>query len=78
LRPGEKLYEELFDESERIVPTFHEKLMMAVPQIPSTAFLAHHLLELEQVVRNYSVDEVSSIMQKMLPNSLNRRTEFKL
>ena len=78
LRPGEKLYEELFDKSERIVPTFHEKLMMAVPQIPSAALLAHHILELEQVVRSYSVDEVSSIMQKILPNSLNRRTEFKL
>jgi FlaA1/EpsC-like NDP-sugar epimerase len=73
MRPGEKLYEELFDESEQIVPTFHEKLMMAVPQLPPTEFLAHHILELEQVVRNYSVDEVSSIMQKILPNSLKHR-----
>jgi FlaA1/EpsC-like NDP-sugar epimerase len=78
MRPGEKLYEELFDESEQIVPTFHEKLMMAVPQLPSAEFLAHHILELEQVVRNYSVDEVSSIMRKILPNSLKHRTEFKL
>ncbi len=36
LRPGEKLYEELFDESETMVPAFHEKLKIAIPSnVPS-------------------------------------------
>jgi FlaA1/EpsC-like NDP-sugar epimerase len=70
MRRGEKLYEELFDESEQILPTFHEKLMMAVPQLPPMEFLDHHIAELEHVVQNYSVDEVSSVMRKILPNSL--------
>lgn len=31
LRPGEKLYEELFDEDEKILATSHKKIFMAIP-----------------------------------------------
>ena len=68
LRPGEKLYEELFDESERIVPTFHDKLMIAVPQVPSMPVLFRHISEFEKAVQNQAVDDIVPIIQSIVPN----------
>jgi FlaA1/EpsC-like NDP-sugar epimerase len=71
LRPGEKLYEELFDESERMLPTFHTKLMMAAPEVPSVAILDQSLADFERIVRNYSPDEVEEAVRKIIPNFKN-------
>jgi FlaA1/EpsC-like NDP-sugar epimerase len=68
LRPGEKLYEDLFDESEKIVQTQHKKLMMAVPQIPPASVLSRHMLELERVVQAYAVDDAITRIQAIVPN----------
>jgi FlaA1/EpsC-like NDP-sugar epimerase len=68
LRPGEKLYEDLFDESEKILQTDHKKLMMAVPQIPPASVLSHHLLELDRVVQAYAVEDAITRIQEIVPN----------
>jgi FlaA1/EpsC-like NDP-sugar epimerase len=67
LRPGEKLYEELFDKSERIIPTSHKKLMMAVPEVPPATILDHSISDFERVVQNCSTDEVVRTIQKIIP-----------
>jgi len=67
LRPGEKLYEELFDKSETIIPTSHRKLMMAVPEVPPAITLEHSISDFERVVQNYSPDEVIQTIQKIIP-----------
>jgi hypothetical protein len=51
-----------------MVQTNHRKLMMAVPAIPSAAALSRHLLELEQVVQAYAVDDVIPKIQAIVPN----------
>ena len=71
LRPGEKLYEDLFDETERIIPTSHNKLMIAVPEAPSSSSLANHMRDLEDIVRGYSVDHVVPKLQEIIPNFRN-------
>jgi FlaA1/EpsC-like NDP-sugar epimerase len=68
LRPGEKLYEELFDSTEKSVPTFHSKLMMALPEIPPLKLLNQYMSELEHAVLNYSVEEVDTIIRNIVPN----------
>jgi len=69
LRPGEKLYEELFDESEKIIPTFHEKLRSAIPlNIPPMDKLTRHISSLEQIISNNSVDELIPEIRKIVPN----------
>lgn len=68
LRPGEKLYEDLFDESEKMIPTPHEKLMIALPQIPSPAELSSAIADLTQIVQNYSLDEVVPRIRKIVPS----------
>jgi FlaA1/EpsC-like NDP-sugar epimerase len=75
LRPGEKLYEELFDKSEKIIPTSHKKIMIAVPEVPSMTDLAISFSDLELAVQNYSIDEVIPIIQKIVPNFKNQTSE---
>jgi FlaA1/EpsC-like NDP-sugar epimerase len=71
LRPGEKLFEELFDKTEKSIPTSHSKLMMAIPEVPSLALLNQYISELEHAVLNYSENEVEIIMKKIVPNFRN-------
>lgn len=68
LRPGEKLCEELFDESEKILPTFHKKILMAVPEIPSKQYLKDCCTDLERCVQDYALNEAINTIQKIVPN----------
>ncbi len=68
LRPGEKLYEELFDKSEKMAPTFHEKLNMALPEVPSLEVLNGHLAEFERCVSTYSIENIISEIRKIVPS----------
>ncbi|RJQ14290.1 MAG: NAD-dependent epimerase/dehydratase family protein [Nitrospiraceae bacterium] len=68
LRPGEKLYEELFDRSEKIIPTFHEKLRIAVPAPLPVGDLSEHISSFEDVVMNYSVEEIVPLIEKIVPD----------
>jgi FlaA1/EpsC-like NDP-sugar epimerase len=72
LRPGEKLSEELFDESEKILPTFHKKILMAVPEIPSKQYLKDCCTDLERCVQDYAVNEAIKTIQKIVPNFRNQ------
>lgn len=68
LRPGEKLYEDLFDESEVMIPTNHKKLMTALPSVPSSVVLHGHLTALEHIVRNYAAEEIVPTMRDIVPS----------
>lgn len=75
LRPGEKMYEDLFDESEKMMPTPHEKLMIAIPQIPPKYLLSSHLKELERIVQHYCLEEVVPKIQDIVPSFKSREIE---
>jgi FlaA1/EpsC-like NDP-sugar epimerase len=68
LRPGEKLYEELFDKSEKIMSTVHNKVKMAIPEIPSYDLLVKYITELEGIVRDNELDKVIPTIKKIVPN----------
>jgi FlaA1/EpsC-like NDP-sugar epimerase len=68
LRPGEKLYEELFDESEKIVSTVNDKFQMAIPEIPSYNTFVHFIAELERIVHQNDFEKVVPTIQKIVPN----------
>jgi FlaA1/EpsC-like NDP-sugar epimerase len=68
LRPGEKLYEELFDKTEKMAPTFHEKLNMALPEVPSLEVLNGHLAEFERCVDTYAIEDIISEIRKIIPS----------
>ncbi len=68
LRPGEKMYEELFDESEKVIPTSREKLRIAAPIPPSIVDLNELISNLKRIVRNNYIDEVIPAIQKIVHN----------
>ncbi|MFQ5965887.1 MAG: polysaccharide biosynthesis protein, partial [Candidatus Scalinduaceae bacterium] len=68
LRPGEKLYEELFDKTEKAIPTSREKLWIAAPKPPSIEDLNELITRLKWIVRNNYVDEVIPAIQKIVRN----------
>ncbi len=68
MRPGEKLYEELFDSSEKTVPTFHEKLRIAIPEPILVSKLNELMYEFEHVVKNHDVDNIIPAIQKIIPS----------
>jgi FlaA1/EpsC-like NDP-sugar epimerase len=69
LRPGEKLYEELFDKSEKMIPTSHEKIKVAVPlRVPSKEELFNRISALDAIVGNNTVDEIIPEIQKIIPD----------
>ena len=67
LRPGEKLYEELFDSSEKIISTVHEKLRIAIPEVPLDG-TAKYILEFEHIVMSYSIERIIPLIQELVPN----------
>lgn len=72
LRPGEKLYEELFDSSESIAPAFHEKLRTAIPgQVPDHDALLIALEELQSAVLQNQPDEAVALLRKIVPTFIS-------
>lgn len=72
LRPGEKLYEELLDETEQRMPTFHDKLHIAVPRVSSAEDMDENIALLEQAVDDYSAEEVIRVIKKIVPSYRTR------
>jgi FlaA1/EpsC-like NDP-sugar epimerase len=72
LRPGEKLYEDLFDASEHVMPTPHSKLKRAVSSIPPREVLEAHLMELEATLNSLSGRDILKYMDMFLPGFTQR------
>jgi FlaA1/EpsC-like NDP-sugar epimerase len=78
LRPGEKLYEELFEGDERVEPTVHNKINRAVGRIPfGPGELDRHLKELEGLLPNHSqeslIRKLRAIVSTYAPDGGGRR-----
>ena len=74
LRPGEKLYEELYDKSETVIPTFHEKIRKIIPVVPSAQVLKEHISKLRHLVKINSGDniiyEIRNIIESLKSENL--------
>ncbi|HHB93407.1 MAG TPA: polysaccharide biosynthesis protein [Thioploca sp.] len=65
LRPGEKLYEELFHPDEKLGKTTHDKILLADHRSNN---LQHTILEkLAIACNNYAEDDIIKIMQQIVP-----------
>ncbi len=61
LRPGEKLYEELFHEQEALVQTDHEKVLLAKHRVIDWSAILTHCGNIEQAVNSF--DEISLLAE---------------
>lgn len=68
LRPGEKLYEELFEQGEHIEPTSHGKIKRAVSRMPCRAEeLSRHMAELQACLAMPDSGTIIHKLQAMVP-----------
>lgn len=67
LRPGEKLYEELFHEEERLAPTGHEKLRLAHVREVDRETLARSLEEMEAACVAYDEQRLVHLLKVLVP-----------
>lgn len=67
LRPGEKLYEELFHAGEELAPTPTEGVMLAASRTGDAATLARTLDEIEAVARQRRRPELLALLIRLVP-----------
>lgn len=67
LRPGEKLFEELFHPQEQYVKTAHAKIFLAQPRAMAWALLAAQLAQAEAAVRDFDEPCLQRILEQLLP-----------
>jgi O-antigen biosynthesis protein WbqV len=67
LRPGEKLFEELFHGSEQPVPTGYEGLLMASPRVTDVRLLAAAIRDIEAAAKDGNAQRAVEILARMVP-----------
>ena len=67
LRPGEKLFEELFHELEPYEQTSHEKIFLAHPRQADWHDLNTELRAAEQAVKTYDTEYLKASLLKLVP-----------
>ncbi|MCZ4281113.1 nucleoside-diphosphate sugar epimerase/dehydratase [Kiloniella laminariae] len=67
LRPGEKLYEELFHESEPLLPTNHNSLKLASPRTADLEFMIQSLDHLSQLIQKRDRPGVIAQLRRLVP-----------
>ncbi|MEO5622171.1 MAG: nucleoside-diphosphate sugar epimerase/dehydratase [Dokdonella sp.] len=67
LRPGEKLFEELFHPQEHYSDTEHAKILLAQPRNMAWSLLTTQLRQGELAVRDFDEDMLKRILDQLLP-----------
>jgi FlaA1/EpsC-like NDP-sugar epimerase len=78
LRPGEKLYEELLNDTSKTLPTHHEKIMIA--QEIQEEFLDLHdsINELIGIAAFFHNDDIVSKMKKIVPEFISMNSAYEV
>jgi FlaA1/EpsC-like NDP-sugar epimerase len=67
LRPGEKLYEELFHPEEQLTDTVHNKILLANSRRINWDFLLAKFAELESASKDYDETHLSKLIMDLVP-----------
>lgn len=76
LRPGEKLYEELLNDSAKTLPTHHEKIMIAEEifnDFDSVSLAIHDLIDTSEITSN---EEIVTKMKSIVPEFKSMNSVF--
>jgi FlaA1/EpsC-like NDP-sugar epimerase len=77
LRPGEKLYEELLNDSSKTLPTHHEKIMIAQEVYDNFTELEVLINELIDTANTFSGRDIVILMKKILPEFVSMNSVYK-
>lgn len=78
LRPGEKLYEELFNDSEVTEKTSHEKINIAKVRQYKLEEILPQLENMISLARENQVIDVVRCMKQLVPEYISQNSEFEL
>ncbi len=76
LRPGEKLYEELLNNTSETLPTHNEKITIAQDTIEDYNLISAHVDELITISSNFTPVELVSKMKQIVPEFKSLNSEF--
>lgn len=76
LRPGEKLYEELLNNSENTLPTYHEKILIATVREYDFAWVQSQLSALISLARQHRATDTVIKMKEIVPEFISNNSEF--
>jgi FlaA1/EpsC-like NDP-sugar epimerase len=78
LRPGEKLYEELLNNGERTMPTYHEKIKISKVIDYDFDQVASDIAELLELNKHNSIIDVVNKMKEIVPEFISKNSEFEM
>lgn len=76
LRPGEKLYEELLNNSENTLPTYHEKIMIAKVREYDFDLVCGQIDQLIERAQGHYVYESVALMKELVPEFISNNSAF--
>ena len=75
LRPGEKLFEELFYDQENLAATWHEKIMLAQSSETDWNVLKAQMERIEVACADYDEEALARIVRELVPGMHDREPE---
>lgn len=75
LRPGERLYEDLFDDAEELLPTSHAAMMAARPRVADRAFVEKGISAMVQAASQGEDATVRELMGRLIPDFTSAETK---
>lgn len=78
LRPGEKLYEELLNDTSKTLPTYHEKIMISEEILDEFEDLNTAIEELIRIANHFDNDQIVIKMKKIVPEFKSMNSTFEL
>ncbi|MEW5845710.1 MAG: nucleoside-diphosphate sugar epimerase/dehydratase [Bacteroidota bacterium] len=76
LRPGEKLYEELLNNKENTIPTYHPKIMIAKVNEYKAEEVMPKIMELLSTLPSHNNFRIVSIMKDIVPEFVSRNSIY--
>lgn len=78
LRPGEKLYEELLNDTSKTLPTYHEKIMISEEILDEFDVLSTDIEELISIANHFDNDQIVLKMKQIVPEFKSMNSTFEL
>jgi FlaA1/EpsC-like NDP-sugar epimerase len=78
LRPGEKLFEELLNDTSRTLPTHNDKIMIAMDLSEDFLEISKAVMDLAETAALVSNDEIVSKMKKIVPDFKSLNSVFEV
>ena len=78
LREGEKLYEELLNDKENTLPTYHKKILIADVRKVSYESISMRIATLLSITNQKDEHKIVEIMKQMVPEFVSNASRFEV